>query len=338
MTVTITHETAVAVVTVDNPPVNALSQVLRQALVDAVAELDADSSVKAVVLLCAGRTFIAGADVSEFGKPPVPPHLPDVVASIESAKKPWVAAIHGSALGGGLEIALGCTYRVAVASASLGLPEVKLGLIPGAGGTVRLPRLVGPAAAVDLVTGGNPIGGKKAEELGLVDAIIAGDLRAGAIAFASDVAEKSLPHPLSSRGVPAVEPGFWEDAEKAVAAKARREIAPLKALASVRKASETDFSGAMAFEREAFLELRGSEQAAALRHVFFAERAAPRPPELAGSPRAKSARRRSSVAARWAPASLRRCATPASRWFSSSAIRRQSSAGLPICGPSTTAR
>ncbi|MEY9534657.1 3-hydroxyacyl-CoA dehydrogenase NAD-binding domain-containing protein [Sinorhizobium fredii] len=282
MTVTITHETAVAVVTVDNPPVNALSQVLRQALVDAVAELDADSSVKAVVLLCAGRTFIAGADVSEFGKPPVPPHLPDVVASIESAKKPWVAAIHGSALGGGLEIALGCTYRVAVASASLGLPEVKLGLIPGAGGTVRLPRLVGPAAAVDLVTGGNPIGGKKAEELGLVDAIIAGDLRAGAIAFASDVAEKSLPHPLSSRGVPAVEPGFWEDAEKAVAAKARREIAPLKALASVRKASETDFSGAMAFERETFLELRGSEQAAALRHVFFAERAAPRPPELAG--------------------------------------------------------
>ena len=282
MAVTITREDSVAVVTVDNPPVNALSQVVRQGLVDAVAELDADTTVKAVVLLCAGRTFIAGADVNEFGKPPLPPHLPDVVASIESAKKPWVAAIHGSALGGGLEVALGCAYRVAVASASLGLPEVKLGIIPGAGGTVRLPRLVGPTAAVDLVTGGNPIGAKKAEALGLVDAIVTGDLRADGIAFASGVAEKPLPQPLSSRVVPAVEAGFWENTETTVAAKARREIAPLRALASVRKASEADFSDAMAFERETFLELRGSEQAAALRHVFFAERAAPRPPELAG--------------------------------------------------------
>ncbi len=282
MAVTITRENAVAVVTVDNPPVNALSQAVRQGLVDAVAELDADSVVTAVVLICAGRTFIAGADVSEFGKPPLPPHLPDVVAQIEGARKPWVAAIHGSALGGGLEVALGCAYRVVVASASLGLPEVKLGLIPGAGGTVRLPRLVGAAAAVDLVTGGNPVGAKKAEELGLIDAIIAGELRAGAIAFASDVAAKPLPQPISSRTVPPVEAGFWEYAEKAVVAKARREVAPLKALASVRKASETDFSTAVAFERETFLELRGSEQAAALRHVFFAERAAPRPPELAG--------------------------------------------------------
>ncbi|HEV7306993.1 3-hydroxyacyl-CoA dehydrogenase NAD-binding domain-containing protein [Ensifer sp.] len=282
MIVAITRENAVAVVTIDNPPVNALSQAVRQGLVDAVLELDADSAVTAVVLICAGRTFIAGADVSEFGKPPLPPHLPDVVATIEGAKKPWVAAMHGSALGGGLEVALGCAYRVAVASANLGLPEVKLGLIPGAGGTVRLPRLVGPAAAVDLATGGNPVGAKKAEALGLVDTLIAGDLRAGAIAFASDVATKPRPQPISRRAVTAVEPGFWEDAETAVAAKARREIAPLKALASVRKASEADFSTAMAFERETFLELRGSEQAAALRHVFFAERAAPRPPELAG--------------------------------------------------------
>ncbi|WP_439617608.1 3-hydroxyacyl-CoA dehydrogenase NAD-binding domain-containing protein [Shinella sp.] len=282
MTVTIARENAIAVVTVDNPPVNALSQALRQALVEAVAELDADATVKAVVLICAGRTFIAGADVSEFGKPPLPPHLPDVVARIEAAKKPWVAAIHGSALGGGLEVALGCAYRVAVASASLGLPEVKLGIIPGAGGTVRLPRLIGPAAAVDLVTSGSPIGAKKAEGLGLIDAILDGDVRAGAIAFAGDVAEKPLPQPISSRDVPAVDAGFWESAEKAVAAKARREIAPLRALASVRNASETDFAGAMAFERETFLDLRGSEQAAALRHVFFAERAAPRPPELAG--------------------------------------------------------
>ncbi|MDX3976445.1 3-hydroxyacyl-CoA dehydrogenase NAD-binding domain-containing protein [Shinella sp.] len=282
MTVTIARENAIAVVTVDNPPVNALSQALRQALVEAVAELDADAAVKVVVLICAGRTFIAGADVSEFGKPPQPPHLPDVVAGIESAKKPWVAAVHGSALGGGLEVALGCAYRVAVASASLGLPEVKLGIIPGAGGTVRLPRLIGAAAAVELVTGGSPVGAKKAQALGLVDALIDGDLRAGAIAFANEIAGKPLPQPISGRAVAAVEAGFWEGAEKAVAAKAKREAAPLRALASVRKASETDFASAMAFERETFLALRGSEQAAALRHVFFAERAAPRPPELAG--------------------------------------------------------
>jgi 3-hydroxyacyl-CoA dehydrogenase len=282
MTVTITLEGKIAVVTVDNPPVNALSQALRQGLVDAVAELDGNDAVGAVALICAGRTFIAGADVGEFGKPPQPPHLPDVVATIESAKKPWVAAIHGSALGGGLEVALGCAYRVAVPSASLGLPEVKLGIIPGAGGTVRLPRLIGPVAAVDLVTSGSPVGAKKAQELGLVDAVIDGDLRSGALAFADDVAGKPLRSPLSDRALPAVEAGFWENAEKAVAAKAKREIAPLRALASVRRASETDFASAMAFEREAFLDLRGSSQAAALRHVFFAERAAPRPPELAG--------------------------------------------------------
>ena len=282
MTVTIAREGSVAIVTVDNPPVNALSQALRQALVDAVAELDADATVKAVVLICAGRTFIAGADVSEFGKPPQPPHLPDVVAAIESAKKPWVAAIHGSALGGGLEVALGCAYRVAVPSASLGLPEVKLGIIPGAGGTVRLPRLIGPAAAVDLVTSGSPAGAKKAEAFGLIDAIIDGDLRAGALAFAGDIAGKPLPQPISGRAALPAEVGFWEEVEKAVAGKAKGEIAPLRALASVRKASETDFVAAMAFERETFLELRGSAQASALRHVFFAERAAPRPPELSG--------------------------------------------------------
>ncbi len=282
MTITIAREGQTAVVTVDNPPVNALSQALRQALVEAVDTLDADDAVQSVVLICAGRTFIAGADVSEFGKPPQPPHLPDVVARIEAAKKPWVAAIHGSALGGGLEVALGCAYRVAVPSASLGLPEVKLGIIPGAGGTVRLPRLVGPAAAVDLITSGSPVGAKKAEGLGLNDAVIEGDLRSGAIEFALGIAGKPLPLPISARSVAAVDADFWPSAEKAVAAKAKREIAPLRAFASVKNACETGFKSAMAFERETFLELRGSSQAAALRHVFFAERAAPRPPELAG--------------------------------------------------------
>jgi len=282
MTVAITHEGTIAIVTVDNPPVNALSQALRQALAGAVSVIDADASVRAAVLICAGRTFIAGADVSEFGKPPVPPHLPDVVAGIEAAKKPWVAAIHGSALGGGLEVALGCAYRVAVASANLGLPEVKLGIIPGAGGTVRLLRLIGASAAVELVTNGSPIDARKAMAIGLVDTVAEGDLLSAAIAFAREAADKPRPRPLSECTVLPVEDGFWERAEETVAARAKREIAPLRALACIRTASEVDFATAAAFERETFLELRGSAQAAALRHVFFAERAAPRPPELAG--------------------------------------------------------
>ena len=197
MTVSIDREGRVAVVTVDNPPVNALGQALRQALWDAAEALDADPAVDAVVLVCAGRTFIAGADVTEFGKPPQPPHLPDLVARIEAAKKPWTAAIHGSALGGGFEVALACRFRVALASASVGLPEVTLGIVPGAGGTVRLPRLVPPAAALDLVTTGKPVKAPKALDLGLVDRIVDGDLRAGAVAFAADL--PPLPAPLRDR-------------------------------------------------------------------------------------------------------------------------------------------
>ncbi|MBB6486353.1 3-hydroxyacyl-CoA dehydrogenase NAD-binding domain-containing protein [Rhizobium lusitanum] len=281
MTVTITHEGAIAVVTIDNPPVNALSQALRQALVEAVSSIDVDETVDAVVLICTGRTFIAGADVNEFGKPPVPPHLPEVVTGIENAEKPWIAAMHGSALGGGLEVALGCAYRVAAASANFGLPEVKLGIVPGAGGTVRLPRLIGAPATIDMVTSGTAIGAGKARDLGLVDAVIEGDLLPAAITFAGEVSRKPRPQPIRERSVPPVESDFWARTEKAVATKAKREVAPLRALACIRTASEADFLTATAFERETFLELRGSAQAAALRHIFFAERAAPRPPEVA---------------------------------------------------------
>ncbi|TPE51899.1 3-hydroxyacyl-CoA dehydrogenase NAD-binding domain-containing protein [Amaricoccus solimangrovi] len=268
----------VAVVTIDNPPVNALGLALRQALLETVARLDADARVDSVVLLCAGRTFIAGADVNEFGKPPAPPHLPDVVAAIEAARKPWVAAIHGSALGGGFEIALGCAFRVALASASVGLPEVTLGLVPGAGGTVRLPRLVPPAVAVEIVTGGKPVKAPKALELGLIDAVIEGDLRDGALAFAAG--KRPVPAPLSARAPLPAEPGFWEAAEKSVARAARGAAAPGRALVCLKRAVEGDFADAMAFERETFLELRASPEAAALRHVFFAERAAARPASL----------------------------------------------------------
>ena len=282
MTVTIERTGDVAVVTIDNPPVNALSQGLRQDLWSAAETLDADPSVRAVVLICEGRTFIAGADVNELGKPPMPPHLPDLVARIETATKPWIAAIHGSALGGGCEVALGCRFRIAVPSASVGLPEVRLGIVPGAGGTVRLPRLIGPALAADMVTTGTPLAAPKARSQGLIDAIIEGDLERGAIDFARAAVDQFLPLPLSKRSVPTVDATFWETTSRAIASRAKHEDAPLRALACVRKAAEADFDTAMAFERQTFLELRGSYQAAALRHVFFAERAAPRPPELAG--------------------------------------------------------
>lgn len=282
MSVSLRCEGAIAIVTVDNPPVNALSHAVRKELWDAVSTLDADIAVDAVILICAGRTFIAGADVTEFGKPPVEPHLPDVVAKIEAAKKPWVAAIHGTALGGGFEIAMGCRFRFAAKDAKVGLPEVTLGLIPGAGGTVRTPRLTGVEAAVDLVTSGKPVGAVKALALGLIDSVAEGDLLESALAFVRDALTKPLPQPTYARPIKSPTIDYWIGAEAAVRKAARGEEAPMRALQTIRKACETDFNTAMAFERETFLDLRRSPQAAALRAVFFAERAAPRPPELAG--------------------------------------------------------
>ncbi|WP_149140073.1 3-hydroxyacyl-CoA dehydrogenase NAD-binding domain-containing protein [Gemmobacter caeruleus] len=278
--VSIDRDGEIAVVTVNNPPVNALGQALRQGLWDAVATLDADPAVRAVVLICAGRTFIAGADVREFGLPPSEPHLPDLVNRIEAATKPWIAAIHGAALGGGFEVALGCRFRVALDTASVGLPEVTLGIVPGASGTVRTPRVAGVAAAVDLVTTGKPARAAKAQAIGLVDAVLTGDLRAGAIAFARAALTAPLPLPASQRPVTDPGPDFWAEQQAAVSKRARGEVAPLRALACVQKAAQAPFDAALAFERATFLELRASDQAAALRHVFFAERAAPRPPHL----------------------------------------------------------
>lgn len=280
MTVSIQHEGEIAVVTVDNPPVNALGQALRQCLWDAVGTLDADDTIRAVVLICAGRTFIAGADVTEFGKPPVPPHLPDLVDRLEQADKPWVAAIHGSALGGGFEVAMGCRFRVALDNASVGLPEVTLGIVPGASGTVRTPRLAGVEAAVELVTTGRPVKVAKALSLGLVDAVVTGDLRAEAVAFARKALTQPLPQPVSARPVTSPDAGWWEEQRKAIAKRAKGEVAPLRALDCLRIAAEKPFTDAMAHERATFLELRASDQAAALRHIFFAERGAPKPAHL----------------------------------------------------------
>ncbi|MAM11512.1 MAG: 3-hydroxyacyl-CoA dehydrogenase [Rhizobiaceae bacterium] len=278
---TIDHRGPVAVVTIDNPPVNALSHAVRAALVSAVETLDADDAVKAVVLACAGRTFIAGADVREFDLPPEAPHLPDVVAAIEDAKKPWTAAIHGSALGGGFEIALGCRFRIADGKASVGLPEVNLGLIPGASGTVRTPRLAGVEMAVKLAVSGRPMKAKAALEAGLIDAIAEKNLLDEAVTFAEQRLEEPLPPKTRERPIAPPADGFWANAEKDAAKPGYR--APLEALSSIRFAVENPFDAAMTHERETFLELRASREAAALRHIFFAERAATRPESLKGT-------------------------------------------------------
>jgi 3-hydroxyacyl-CoA dehydrogenase len=272
-TVTGTRDGDVYVVVVDNPPVNALSWHVRQGLHDHFTAALADNAVKAIVLRCDGTTFIAGADISEFGKPPQGPDLNAVLNLIEGAAKPVVAAIHGTALGGGLETTLVCHYRVAVPSAKLGVPEVKLGLLPGAGGTQRLPRIVGVEAAAQMTSSGDPITAAKALELGLVDAL-AGEttLAADAIAFARDAIAKG-PRPTRER------PVFGDVAviaqlKAANARKWRGFEAPHANLACVEAATRLPFDEGLAFERAAFMKLMGGSQSAAQRYLFFAERQA----------------------------------------------------------------
>src|ERR1700732_4599809 len=183
----------VVVVTADNPPVNALKHEVRAGLTEALAQACDDDAVRAVVIACAARTFFAGADITEFGKPPQAPSLHDVITAIEAIPKPVVAALHGTALGGGFEVALACHFRVAAPGARLGLPEVKLGLLPGAGGTQRLPRLVGPEKALQMIVTGEPIGATEAREDGIIDEIVDGDLTAGAIDFARGVVREGGP-------------------------------------------------------------------------------------------------------------------------------------------------
>lgn len=263
----------VLVILVNNPPVNALSWHVRQGIKDGIAEALGDDAVKAVVLRCAGQTFIAGADITEFGKPAQGPDFNEVLNSIELASKPVVAAIHGTALGGGLETALVCHYRVAVPSAMLGVPEVKLGLLPGAGGTQRLPRIVGVDVAAQMVSSGDPLPAAKAKELGLVDAL-AGDatLAEDAIAFARDMIAQG-PRPTRNRPIT----GDIAVIEKLKAANARKWKgfeAPYANLACVEAATRLPFEEGMKFERTEFMKLMTGSQSAAQRHMFFAERQA----------------------------------------------------------------
>ncbi len=266
----------VLIVLANNPPVNALSAAVRQGLVEAIDAAEADEAINAVVIACEGQTFFAGADITEFGKQPVMPWLPMVVDRIEACAKPVVAAIHGTALGGGLEIALGCHYRVAVPDAKLGTPEVKLGLLPGAGGTQRLPRVAGVPKALQMCATGSPIGAKEAFDCGLVDRLVEGDLVPHAVAYAEEVRD-TRPLPVSSERqdrIAAADPAMFDEFRNANGRKFRGFDAPEANIRAVKIATEKPFAEGVIEERKLFMELMGGGQARAQQYFFFAERKA----------------------------------------------------------------
>ncbi len=282
------REGGIGIITVDNPPVNALGQAVRQGLLDALDRGLGDPRAAALVLRGAGRTFMAGADIREFGKPPAPPGLGAVIARYEASPKLLVAAIHGTALGGGLETALACHYRCALRSARVGFPEVKLGLLPGAGGTQRLPRLIGVAAALEMIVGGEPVPAARALELGIVDELLDGELLAGAIAFAERLLAEQRPLRVIARDdarVRGVPEAVFEEARRRIARRARGFLAPWKCLESVQAATALPFAAGLERERALFQECLASPQSRAQIHVFFAEREAGRLPEPAAAAR-----------------------------------------------------
>ena len=272
----------VAVFTFDNPPVNALSHPVRAALLAAIEALDADPTVHAIVLVGAGRNFVAGADVREFDLPPLEPLLPAVLSRLEACGKPVVAALHGATLGGGAETALASHYRCAAGDLQLGFPEVSLGLLPGAGGTVRLPRLAGWQAAFELMASGKPIGVDASIELGIVDRRMDGDLRAGAIAWARELARTKAPlRRVSELPIPASRPSQFEEYLRVLPAPARRLPAPPRIVEALASAAMLPVDAALARARTLLLECLESTESRALRYLFFAERAAPGDAELA---------------------------------------------------------
>ncbi|MGL5447839.1 MAG: 3-hydroxyacyl-CoA dehydrogenase NAD-binding domain-containing protein, partial [Rhabdaerophilum sp.] len=278
--VRILRDGEIAILEIDNPPVNATSQAVRRALLDSVQRAQSEPETKAIVICGAGRTFTAGGDLAEFGKPPREPHLPDVINRIEESAKPVVVAWHGTALGGGCEIGLGAHRRIIAKDGLVGLPEVKLGLLPGAGGTQRLPRLIGPVAALDLIATGRMVGAEEALRLGLVDQIAEYDLRAESIALARSLIGQMQPR-LSTRPTPPAEPEAWQGMVDRVNREAKGRIAPLRAIELVSQSLTYAFGIAQANERRAFFELMNSDQSLALRHIFSAERETGKRPELA---------------------------------------------------------
>ena len=280
----------IGVIRIDNPPVNALSHTVRSGIMDALATAATDDST-AVVLSCDGRTFIAGADITEFGKPPQAPSLPDLLLTLDKHPKLTIAAIHGTALGGGFEVALTCNYRIALTTAKVGLPEVKLGLLPGAGGTQRTPRLAGIAAAVDLITSGNPVNAKSALTLHLVDKVVDENLTDAAVAYAAELLEQKAPQRQASAlplSLTTKDQQLLEVASAKLLKKTRGERAPQRILDCLLTAATQPFEEGLKRERQEFMACLEDPQSAALRHMFFAERAAGKIDNLSQDSQAKS--------------------------------------------------
>lgn len=275
----------IAILAADNPPVNALGQAVRQGLMDGIARAEGDGA-KAVLIYGEGATYFAGADIREFGKPPTQPWLPDVCTRIEASPLIVVSALHGTALGGGLEIALGSHYRIAVSSARVGLPEVLIGVMPGAGGTQRLPRLIGVEKSIEVITSGRQIGAAEALDLGILDRVEDGAPRDIGLAYARELIDAGAPRRAISE-MPAPAPIDFDAAYDAALQKSRGQISPAVAIRGVQAACELPFDEGMKRERELFMELMATDQRQGMIHAFFSERAVSKLPELKGvEPRA----------------------------------------------------
>jgi 3-hydroxyacyl-CoA dehydrogenase len=276
----------IGVITIDNPPVNALSPGVPEGIVAAVDKGNADPAVKAMVLIGAGRSFIAGADIRQFGRAPATPAPANprrVYDVLDDSAKPVVAAIHGYALGGGLEVALACHYRVAVPSAKVGLPEVQIGILPGAGGTQRLPRLIGPKAALEMITSGRHVPAEEAHKLGIIDEIVPeAELRAAALAFARRIADQRPLPRIRDKNDKLAEgtPALFEATRKAIARRARNQRAPYACIEAVEASCTLPFDEGCALERKLFNEQVNSDEAKALRYAFFDEREAAKLPHI----------------------------------------------------------
>ncbi len=273
----------VGVITVDNPPVNALATPVRQGLQRCLEEILDDSEAEAVVVRGAGRTFMAGADINEFGKPMADPHLGVVIDAFEASTKPTVAALHGTPLGGGLEVAMGCHARIADPRTRLGLPEVKLGLTPGAAGTQRLPRLVGTEKALSMITSGDPVPAMEALEAGLVDEVNDGDLLEAAVVYAARIVDgevEALPVRSRNEKIKGTDPAIFDTMKEQLARTTRGREGPLRCVEAVRGSTTLPYEEGVANERRLFIEAHDSEESRGLIHFFFAERAAAKIPDV----------------------------------------------------------
>ena len=276
-----TRHDDIAVLCIQNPPVNALSHAVRQGLADAMDRAEADDGVKAVLIVGAGRAFIAGADITEFGKPPMAPHLPELCTRIEASPLLIVASMHGVTLGGGLEVALCAHYRIAQPTARVGLPEVHLGLIPGAGGTQRLPRLTGAQKAIEVITTGRHVKADEALDMGIIDKIDEGDPETVGLSYARALLAKGAERrPVSA--LPGPDPIDWDAAYDAVLKKGRGQISPATAVRAVQDSAEKPFDAGMESEHKHFLNLMQTDQRKGMIHAFFNERAVSNLPELKG--------------------------------------------------------